>query len=157
MNEIRKKLFRRILTGFVIGIFIGVVFFMLGKGPNNTLDLTSPWMKIRELIFCGLYGSACIGGTLLYRIDRFSRILATVIHLLIIMGGLFLLGLSLGWKFNTTQVGILFAAYFIAFVMIWITMYLAGKNRARKMNKDLQQWKSACRDLRSRQKPDGND
>ena len=153
----KKKLFHRILLGFGIGILIGIGFYVLAKVMNDSVKMTDPLRIIRNLIFCGLYGSACFGGMLLYKIDNFSRLSATLIHLLIVMGGLFLLGLSLGWKFDSRQVCLLFAAYIFMFFLIWIIIYLVGKRRVRKMNRNLQQWKSARTGFRTRPGSAGND
>jgi multisubunit Na+/H+ antiporter MnhG subunit len=59
------------------------------------------------------------------------------------MAGLFLLGLALGWEFDSTFVISIFIAYIFIFVLNWVIMYLIGKSRVRRMNMDLNLWKSA--------------
>jgi multisubunit Na+/H+ antiporter MnhG subunit len=58
------------------------------------------------------------------------------------MAGLFLLGLALGWEFDSTFVISIFIAYIFIFVLNWVIMYLIGKSRVRRMNMDLNLWKS---------------
>ena len=98
---------------------------------------------IKEMICCGLYGSACLCAMILYKIDSLSLVLATGIHFLVVMAGLFLLGLVLGWEFNSVFVVSIFIVYILIFILSWVIMYLVGKNRVSRMNRDLHLWKSA--------------
>ena len=140
MNEIKKKLFRKLLIGFITGSFIGAGFLLLGGSWEEYLN--NPPETIRILVCCGIYGSICIGATILYGIDKVSLLMATLVHYLVVLIGLLLLGISLDWKFNDIRVWSIFVAYTIIFIVNWNIMYLIGKRRAAQMNRDLQRWKS---------------
>ena len=142
MINIKKSLFYRFLLGYGLGIIIGGVIFLISKGMNSPVEKLKTWDMIRGMLCCGLYGAASLCGMILYKLDSVSLVIATAIHFFIVMAGLFLLGLSLGWKFDTALVRYIFAAYLLIFILCWVTMYLVGKRRVRKMNRDLQQWKS---------------
>ncbi len=143
MSNIKKSLFRRLLLGFVCGILIGIGFLLIAKVTDHPMDDIAAGEIIKEMICCGLYGSACLCAMILYKIDNLSLVLATGIHFLAVMAGLFLLGLALGWEFDSAFVISIFIAYFLIFILNWSIMYLVGKSRVRKMNMDLNLWKSA--------------
>ncbi len=141
MNETVKKLLRKALIGFVLGMTIGAVFVVLaGKAGAY---LVAPGKAAVRLICCGLYGAGCLGGIALYRMDQISLLLATIIHYIIVMAGLLLLGLSFNWNFSNGWVWLIFVAYTTGFFMIWYISYLKGKKKARQMNEDLRKWKEA--------------
>ncbi|MCR5791490.1 MAG: DUF3021 domain-containing protein [Lachnospiraceae bacterium] len=143
MSGMKKSLFRRLLLGFVCGILIGIGFLLISKAQNHPMEDTGTGEIIKEMLFCGLYGSACLCAMILYKIDSLSLVLATGIHFLVVMAGLFLLGLGLGWAFDSTFVLYIFIAYILIFILSWSIMYLVGKSRVRRMNRDLYLWKSA--------------
>ncbi len=141
MNETVRKLLLKALIGFVLGIVIGAVFVVLaGKAGAYLAD---PGRAAVRLICCGLYGAGCLGGTVLYRMDQISILHATIIHYIIVMAGLFLLGISFDWNFSNGWVWSIFASYTAGFFMTWYISYLKGKKKARQMNENLKKWKEA--------------
>ena len=142
MSDIKKSLFRRLLLGFICGILIGIGFLLIAKVTDQPMDDIAAGEIIKEMICCGLYGSACLCAMILYKIDSLSLVLATGIHFLVVIAGLFLLGLALGWEFDSVFVISIFIAYFLIFILNWVIMYLVGKSRVRRMNMDLNLWKS---------------
>ena len=143
MSDIKKSLFRRLLLGFICGILIGIGFLLIAKVTDHPMADIAAGEIIKEMICCGLYGSACLCAMILYKIDSLSLVLATGIHFLVVMAGLFLLGLVLGWEFNSVFVVSIFIVYILIFILSWVIMYLVGKSRVRRMNMDLNLWKSA--------------
>ncbi len=142
MTDIKKKLLLRFLIGFCAGMIIGGVIWMVSKPYASQMEEETPWRIAWELICCGLYGSASVCAMILYKLDSISRVFATAIHFFVVMAGLFLLGLAMGWEFDTAIIRYIFISYILIFILSWIIMYMVGKNRIRKMNRDLQQWKS---------------
>ena len=141
MNETVRKLILKALIGFVCGIVIGAVFVVLAG--RTGVYLANPGKAAVRLICCGLYGTGCLGGTVMYRMDQMSILLATIIHYIIVMAGLFLLGLSFNWNFSSGWVWSIFASYTAGFFMTWYISYLKGKKKARQMNENLKKWKEA--------------
>lgn len=146
MNETARKLLLKALIGFALGVVIGVVFVVLaGKAGAY---LAYPGKATVRLISCGLYGAGCLGGTVLYRMDQISILHATIIHYIIVIAGLFLLGLSFNWNFSSGWVWSIFASYTAGFFMTWYISYLKGKKKARQMNENLKKWKEAQKKAR---------
>jgi hypothetical protein len=75
--------------------------------------------------------------------DQISILHATIIHYIIVMAGLFLLGISFDWNFSNGWVWSIFASYTAGFFMTWYISYLKGKKKARQMNENLKKWKEA--------------
>ena len=142
MTDIKKNLLLRFLIGFCAGMVIGVSILMASKAFGFQMDEETPWSIALALICCGLYGSASVCTMILYKIDSISLLIATAIHFFVVMTGLLLLGLAMGWEFDTAIIRYVFVSYILIFILSWIIMYMVGKNRIRKMNRDLQQWKS---------------
>ena len=149
MNETQKKLLHKIVLGFILGMLIGVIFWLTeGKKPYVFLGISGLWGTILCIAYCGIFGAVGLSGQMLYDIDRYSLARATITHLLIVLAGLFILGVCLGWNPNKAWVWILVAAYVATFFLIWLIMYCYYKAKVRKINKGLQKWKSAHEDSR---------
>ncbi len=142
MSEMRYVFLRKVIIGFAVGLLIGAAIMVVWQALGYPQDTAGTGEIIRALVCCGLYGSACIGGMLLYRCERVSLLCATLLHLLIVMVGLFLLGLALGWQYDQGQVWYLFVAYAIVFFINWSVMYLIGRRRAHRLNGYLRQCKA---------------
>ena len=117
MINIKKSLFYRFLLGYGLGIIIGGVIFLVSKDMNYPMEELKAWDVIKGMLCCGLYGAASLCGMILYKLDSVSLVIATAIHFFIVMAGLFLLGLSMGWKFDTVLVHYIFAAYLLIFIL----------------------------------------
>lgn len=142
MTDIKKNLFLRFIIGFGAGMIIGGVIWMASESFGFQMDEETPLRIAWELICCGLYGAASVCTMILYKLDSISRVIATAIHFFVVMTGLFILGLVMGWEFDAAIIRYIFVSYILIFILSWIIMYMVGKNRIRKMNRDLQQWKS---------------
>ncbi len=142
MNEIIKKVIMKAVLGFSLGLLAGGFFMWIGGAPDTYLGVTGIGAIVLYLFCCGAYGIAVMEGQLLYDVEHYSLIRATLTHFLIIVVGLILLGVSFGWRLDDVIVWIIIGAYLIISVLVWIFMYLYTKHRVRKMNHNLQRWKS---------------
>ena len=142
MNEIKKSLILRFLTGLILGMIIGAIILIVSGELNDSYRAADTGEVIKCLVSCGLYGAICTCAMILYKIDSISLVYATAIHFLTVMAGLYVLGLILGWDFNDTMIFAVFISYMIIFIVSWIIIFLAGKRKVTKMNEDLQQWKA---------------
>ena len=143
MSDMKKSLCLRAGLGFLLGLLTGCMFMLLWKVPEVCMGMTGRRAIILCMIFCGIYGAACMGGTIFYRIDHYSIIRATASHLAVVLAGLFFLGLSIGWRIDEKEVWLIVASYFLGFFLIWLIVYLYGKRRVRRMNDNLKRWKLA--------------
>ena len=141
MNDLKRSYCIRFLVGFVLGLLVGGAFFLLRKTPDIFWGMTGYRATAAYLIYCGIFGAAGIGGTILYEIDENNPFRATVIHFAIILAGLFLLFLSLGMQADSIGLWIFTAISVAVFCMIWLIIWNHDKRRVQKMNEDLQKWK----------------
>ena len=101
MNDLKRSFCFRLLLGFVLGLMAGGGFILLWRTPDVFWGMTGYRAVTAYLIYCGVFGAASIGGTILYEIDDNNPFRATAIHFVIILGGLFLLFLSLGMRLDS--------------------------------------------------------
>jgi len=131
------------MLGFVLGLLAGGGFILLWKSPETFWGMTGYRAVTSYLIYCGIFGAASIGGTILYEIDEKNPLRATMIHFVIILVGLYLLYLSLGLRLDSIWVWIFTAVCIVVFCMIWLIIWFYNKRRIQKMNEDLRKWKES--------------
>ena len=144
MNRIWKKLCLKVLLGFGSGLAVGA-FFMLAemKTPETFMGAQGTEAVVLYMLYCGIYGAVAVGGHMIYEIDRFSLAKATVLHFLISFIGLCALGSQLGWlDFGSGEFWFIFVIFLAVYTCIWFTMTFAYKRRIRKLNDELEKWKS---------------
>ena len=95
----KKKLLIRCGVGFLLGVAMMLLIpALFNRGPDGTVNYCSDELLARvggspaaamavSLLLYGLYGACCMGGTLLYEIERWPLALATAVHYLIIALG----------------------------------------------------------------------
>ena len=141
MNDLKRSFCFRLLLGFVLGLMAGGGFILLWRTPDVFWGMTGYRAVTAYLIYCGVFGAASIGGTILYEIDDNNPFRATAIHFVIILGGLFLLFLSLGMRLDSIGLWVFISVCIAVFCMIWLIIWFHDKRRIQKMNEDLQKWK----------------
>jgi len=131
-----KKAVLLTLAGSVIGVLIGIVMCLAGGGR----------IEPAELIPCGLYGAAAMGGSMVYEIEKWSVTRCTVVHFLIVFGGYCAVGALSGWfKIGDAFFWISLAVMIVAYAVIWLICYNSYKRQVREMNDELKQWRRARR------------
>ena len=123
-------------VGYAVGIVIGVIIFLCNSSRGFAEAL--PY-----ILLSGIPGAVAMGSTVIYEVEKWSVARATVTHFLITFVGLYLVGFALEWfRFGEPAFWIFTAAMVAAYVLIWLIQYTAYKRQVRKMNEDLQKWKS---------------
>ena len=140
-NISAKKVFIRMLIGFIAGIAVGILIPVV----TGTQSVASPSLIDRvgskgaataiHLFLSGIMGVAGFGGTLFYEADTWNVAKATTVHFSIVLAAYLSIGLLLDWfpldiGWILLMVGIMTAAFFA----IWIIMYLIGKSQTKKLN-----------------------
>ena len=153
-KNIKKKLILHISIGFIIGALVGILIPMISSLASTgdfsefmeyallTAKIGKAGAIIVQLIISGLFGCVCVGGMLLYEIEKWSLALATFVHYISIMAVFTAASFGLGW-FSESLI-----AYFIAvscetvgFAIIWIIMYSQWKKTVKEINEDLEKYK----------------
>lgn len=149
----KKKIFTRLLIGFLAGAAGGhLISFMMsifGGGPlyviSDELEAKTGLLLgiVLQTVLAGLYGAICVGGTLLYDIDSWSLLRATVVHYLSIMISFTAVSLILCWlSFDIIVFLIIWGTFTAVFAIIWLIMYIKWKIDVRKMNRELESFQS---------------
>ena len=141
----KKKLLIRFLIGCLFGIaMVLLIPAIFNRTPDGVIHFCSDRLISRvgsleaammvTLLLYGLYGAACMGGTLLYDIERWPLALATVVHYLIVSLGYVLAAQLLCWDLSPKQLLFIEFLMTIGFFLIWLALYLHFKKEVRELN-----------------------
>lgn len=137
MENIRTKLIILSLTGAVTGMFICIIFYLLGAYPDELL-LNRPAFFL-QFIGSGIFGVIVMGGTITYEIESWSLLRATFTHFLLTMISFIVMDRLMGWHYFTGKYALPFAAGFsLIYFVIWLIQYIRWKIGIRKINRDLE-------------------
>lgn len=134
-----KKAVQLGALGYVLGVAIGVAFFLAGS--NEGLGKALPY-----ILLSGIPGGVSMGSSVIYGVEKWSIARATVTHFLITFACFYLISFALGWfRFEDSLFLIITAAMVIGYFVVWLVMYLAYKRQIRKINEGLKKIKSGRR------------
>lgn len=132
-----KKAVQLGALGYVLGIAIGVAFFL--ADPSAGLGKALPYILVS-----GIPGCVSMGSSVIYSVEKWSIARATVTHFLITFACFYLISFALNWfRFGDSLFWVITAAMMIGYFIVWLMMYLAYKRRIRKINEGLRKLKSS--------------
>ena len=150
----KKKLILHISIGFIIGALVGILIPMISSLASTgdfsefmeyallTAKIGKAGAIIVQLIISGLFGCVCVGGMLLYEIDKWSLAKATVVHFVSISACFVGVSLILHWfPLRFAYYAISVGAMTVGFFIIWLCMFLAWKKEVKMMNEELNEYK----------------
>lgn len=121
------------LFGYIAGCAVGLFFTLQSE---NIAVATA----LLYILPGGIPGAIAMGTMVLYDIEEWSLLRATVTHFLIVMGALLLACFVLKWfKPWSAPFWIMLAAELVGYVIVWLIMYLGYKKQVRKLNKLLKE------------------
>ena len=141
----KKKLLIRAGIGFAFGAAVGTIIAVLSTAASeNGVRLYSEVLFARtgsaaaslllQILFSGLYGAVCMGGTVVYEIEEWPLVRASLTHYGMCMLLYLPISLLLGWNNGLSEllivIGIMTAVYFI----IWLVMFLRYRAEVRELN-----------------------
>ncbi len=126
----RNMLITRLLAGFVLGIIIGLLFWIFNKRSFNDTEL------LFQLLASALFGMISMGGSVVYRIENWGLRKSTLFHYLVSLGAFILFSLIMGW-FEGSVLFVAVIAYTVVYAVIWITMSLYWKRTVNELNDEL--------------------
>lgn len=88
-----------------------------------------------SLLVLGLFGSLCMGGTLVYEIESWPLALATAAHYLSMALGCLIPNWLLCWDMPPKLLLSVEGFMALGFVVIWLIMYLRYKREVQELNK----------------------
>ncbi len=128
-----KKALLMGIIGYVAGCLIGLFFSL----ANEHFVLAE---SLPGILLGGLPGAIACGTTVVYSIEKWSLLRATVTHFLITMGviilGSFVLKWFEPWSFTFW---LMLTIELAGYILIWLIIYLGYKKQVRKMNEMLRE------------------
>lgn len=138
----KKKVFRRMLIGFLSGAAVGNLIALLSSSGSGMIY--SPMLLERfgspaaailiQSLFSALIGVAGMGGMSLYDETDLPLAAATSIHFVIVEAVFVAVALFLRWMRSAAEIGIMSAMMFAAFAAIWVIMFIIHKREVRQLN-----------------------
>ena len=122
-------LLKRGAAGFLMGTAVSAVMLWCAGVAKD---------EPAQLLLSGFYGACCMGGTALYRIERWPLLKSTALHWMITALPFAPIALSLGWADGLPALLLMEAGLLAGFLLIWTVMYLRCKARVRELNKMLE-------------------
>ena len=121
------------IIGYIAGCAIGLVF-ALQNSPFSFAD------ALPRILLGGIPGAIAMGTAVIYDIEKWSLLKATVTHFLIVMGVIFLASFVLKWFVPwSTPFWIMMAAEAVGYILVWLILYLCYKAKVRKLNEMLKE------------------
>ena len=142
MEVIWKKAVILGAIGMILGIFIGAGFWYLmsGEAPETSTSLNAMML---HLLLSGVLGMVANGSSVIYEIEEWSIVRATITHFIIAMGVFYVIAFTLRW-FSPSDPAcwIMSAIMVIVYFTIWMVQSLIFKHKVKRMNEELRKWKS---------------
>lgn len=147
MSNLRKKALWLALLGVVLGIGVGLMFYVFA-GPGGFLAQEENRLAMfMYFLLCGLYGAVNMGTSAVYDIESWSILRCTLTHFgITLVSTVLFFGtmILLGWL-TAPPAGVCLlaaAAYVVIYFLIWLAQYLSYRKKVRKMNATLRKWKN---------------
>ena len=142
----RSRILRRALLGFLVGIAVGnlivIISGFVSEGKillfdSSLLEKTGSEAGafLMQTMLSGLYGAIGMGSAIVYELEDWPLLKASVIHYLIITRAIYPIALYLGWM-SPTVGDFLFVAVMlgIANTIIWLIMYAVYHFKVKELN-----------------------
>ena len=139
MKDMRKRCFILSGIGFASGMIMGNAIEWLSGGTLVNTRIAE-WCGsdigaiIIQTLFSGFLGAIAMGGVVIHDIERWSLLRCAVVHYLLIEISYFVIATVLGWYGSLTELLITLGIQLVAFVIIWLIMYLRWKAQVRELN-----------------------
>ena len=141
------KIIKKTLTGFCVGVTVGMAFsiffsklYQISYVPS-TPRFISEWggltnAVLASVILWGIIGIFWSLGGLIFRVQNWSALKRTVVHLVVSYCGFTPLALLSGW-FPIRWIPDYTLIFIAAYVVIWTVSFLKTKSDVRKINQNL--------------------
>ena len=124
--------------GFSIGLLIMVAVIAFAVPAEEMIGM-QPFMPL-QFIGSGLYGAICFSGTIVYDIDGWSLLKATLTHFAVTFSSFLIINQILKWYPNEILFLVLLMMV-MGYALIWSIMYIKGKKQVEALNQKLERMK----------------
>ncbi len=130
--ELRNKFIINSLIGFIAGMLVGVVIWMIPPVNNESRSL------IVHVIVSGIHGLIPCGAATVYEIESWGLTKQTVVHALVTLATILGIEIPMKWWAPGIEMLIAVVLYVIIYVIIWLANYLYWKHTVNVMNRQLE-------------------
>jgi hypothetical protein len=132
--DIKNRFITKALAGIVLGILVGVMFWVLTGSLENNNDNMA---LLIHLGVSGLLGLICNGSSIVYEIESWGTLLATVSHYLLCMLTFILISSLMNWFPNRIGFIIMLVIMTVIYAGIWVGEMLYWKKTIKQVNEQL--------------------
>ena len=130
--ELKRKFIINALTGFILGMFIGIIFWVIYGNEMVTQRF------ILQLVMSGLLGMISFGVMTVYEIESWGVSKATAVHYLTWLITFLATAIPMKWFEPWYELLIAVVIMTVIYVLIWLGFYLHWKKTIRQLNKQLE-------------------
>ena len=131
---IRNKLVTKSLLGVVIGIIVGVAFWIYMGPPPGKADNAA---LILHIVVSGLFGMISMGGSVVYDIESWGVLRSTIIHYFLCMSGFIMASTLLDWFDSWRSLVVMLVIMTVVYAGIWLGEMLYWKKTVNRLNEQL--------------------
>jgi hypothetical protein len=129
--EVKTKFIIKSLLGFIIGLFVGLFFWFL----NGQTDYGVAF--ILHFVMSGILGLLAMGGSVVYDIESWGLLKATVSHYVLVIFDYTVVAVLLKWYTRISDFLISIVIMTVLYAMIWLFESLMWKKTIGEMNAEL--------------------
>ncbi len=129
--EIRNKFIINSLVGFILGMLVGIVIWMIPPVNSEGRSL------IVHVIVSGIHGLIPCGAATVYEIESWGLTKQTVVHATLTLATILGIEIPMKWWEPGPEMLIALVAYVVIYAIIWLANYLYWKITVADMNKAL--------------------
>ena len=136
----KKRFWKMAALGFLLGVAVNSLISALAAGGSpvapELLERIGSlrWAMLLEFVLVGVFGAACMAGTVLYDAERLPLAAATALHCAICVGLFIPMALFLGWCGSAAEVLIMAGCQLFVFFLIWLILYIRYRKEIRQLN-----------------------
>ena len=130
--ELRSKFIINSLIGFIAGMLVGIVIWMIT--PINIEGRS----LILHVIVSGIHGLIPCGAATVYEIESWGVTKSTVVHASITLATILAIDLPMKWFSWGLEFAIAMVVYVVIYTIIWFINYMYWKHTVKEMNVQLE-------------------
>ena len=148
--NLKERFIYKASIGFSLGIFVDIIIKAICDSTVNPeklfvnkklVEMTGSYSIaiMLDLLLCGLLGLACNGGSVVYEIESWGALKATLVHFIFSISIYYIAGNFLGWFYPGINIAniIMVTIWILVYAMIWLIQYIVGKKEVEEMNKSI--------------------
>lgn len=153
--NLKERFIYKASIGFSLGIFVDIIIKAICDSTVNPeklfvnkklVEMTGSYSIaiMLDLLLCGLLGLACNGGSVVYEIESWGALKATLVHFIFSISIYYIAGNFLGWFYPGINIAniIMVTIWILVYAMIWLIQYAVYKKEIREINKGVETLKN---------------